>query len=137
MPTTIAVSATNDDSSRKHACTMLPAEPDRPQDADLLAALDHRAGADDAERGDADDQAEAHEALDQPVEREARGDGVGEHLLDRVGLHAVGEERRLERLGGARRIGAGREREEVDGRHRAVAERRGQRRLRRPDARPS
>ena len=73
MPTTIEVSATNDDSSRNDASTMPPPEADRAQDADLLAALDDRAGADDAERGDADDQAEAHEALDQAVEGDGRG----------------------------------------------------------------
>ena len=73
-------------------------EPDRAEDADLLSALDDRAGGDHAERGDAGDQPEPHEAFDQPVEGQVCGDGVVEQLLQRVGLHAVGEERRLEAL---------------------------------------
>ena len=48
-------------------------EADRPQDADVLPALDHRTGADDPERGDADDQAEAHECEDQAVEGQRCG----------------------------------------------------------------
>ena len=96
MPTTIAVSAMNEDSIRKLSLHHAALEADRAQDADLLAALDDGARGDHAERGDADDQAEPHEAFDQPVEGEARGDGVVEQLLHRVGLHAVGQEGGLE-----------------------------------------
>ena len=70
---------------------------DRAQDADLLAPLDDRAGGDDAERGDADDQPEPHEGHDQAVEGERAADGVRQERGERVGLHAVGEERGLER----------------------------------------
>ena len=76
VPTTIEVSAMNEDSSRKDASHHPPPEADRAHDADLLAALDDGAGADDAERGDADEQAEAHEALDEPVERDRAGGDV-------------------------------------------------------------
>ena len=78
-------------------------EADRPQHTDLLAALDDGARADHAERCDPDDQAEAHEALDHPVERAVGGDGVVDDLLDRLGLHPVREEGRFELRRGRRR----------------------------------
>ena len=91
-----------------------PPEPDRAQDPDLLPPFDDGASADHAKGCDADDQAETHEALDQPVERPARGDGVLEQLVERVGLDTVREERRLDlpRLGAG--VDAGREVEVED-----------------------
>src|SRR5215207_7702520 len=68
----------------------------RPEDPDLLPALDNRPRADYAERGDADDQAQTHEALDQPVEGPLDRDRVLEQLFQRVGLEPVRDERRLE-----------------------------------------
>ncbi len=71
-------------------------EADRAHDADLLPSLHDRACADDAERGDAHEEPEAHEALDQPVEGEAGGDGVVDDLLDRLRLQPAREERGLQ-----------------------------------------
>src|SRR5918995_2788546 len=60
-----------------------------PEDPDLLSALDDRPRADYAERGDADDQTEAHEALDQPVEGPLDRDRVLEQLFQCVRLEPV------------------------------------------------
>ena len=59
MPTTIDVSAMNDDSIRKSGLDHAAAEAERAQHADLLPALDDGARADHAERRDADHEAEA------------------------------------------------------------------------------
>ena len=61
-------------------------------------------------------------------------DRVVQQRRERVGLHAVGQERGLELLGGRLRIDAGPEREEVDGRIDPVTERGGERALRGRDA---
>src|SRR5829696_6218212 len=94
-------------------------EADRAQDADLLPALDDRAGADDAQGGDADDQPEAHEAEQQPVERVRRADRLVQPIARRLRLHAAGQERALERTCRLLRVDAGCERDVVDRQRRA------------------
>jgi len=89
---------------------------------DLLAPLDDRAGADDSERGDADEEAEPHEALDQPVERQAGGNCVVDDLLDRLRVEPVPEERGLELRRRLVRIHARRDCEVVDGRPSSAGE---------------
>ena len=74
------------------------AKAERAQHADLLSPLDNRAGADHSERCDADDEAEAHEALYQPVEQSACRDCVLDRLLDRLGLNTACQKRGLELL---------------------------------------
>ena len=52
----------------------------------------------DAESGDADDQAEAEETLDDVVERPVEGDEISEFLLEDDRLHAVLQECGLQRV---------------------------------------
>ena len=116
---------------------MPPAEADRAQHADLLPTLDDGARADHAERGDADDQPEAHEPLDQAIERAgSRRPRRARSLCERVGLHPVREEGRLEPLGRRRRRRRrARSAKRCIGRRHAAAEAGASVRLRRPDAR--
>ena len=59
MPTTIDGERDERRLEQEAAPAIIAApEPDRPQHADLLAPLDDGAGADHAERGDADDEPE-------------------------------------------------------------------------------
>ena len=90
VPTTMAVSATNDDSSRKAAWIMRrwkPMERSTPicwrRSTTARALITPSRGA--------DDQAQAHEALDDVVERLLRAHHIVECLLQRVCLDAVGE----------------------------------------------
>src|SRR5579885_3113006 len=69
-----------------------------PQHADLLPPLDDRAGGDYGDRGDADKQAEPHEALEQVADPLLNRQRVGDVAADRGRLHAVLRERRLDRL---------------------------------------
>ena len=123
MPTTIDVSAMKDDSRRNDGLHHPAPEADRPQNADLLAALGDGSGADHSERGDADDQPEAHEALDETVEREAGCDGVVDDLLDRLGFHAAREECRFQSSSCIFGVDTRREREVVDRRQEPSRER--------------
>ena len=61
----------------------------RAQDADLLAAFDHRAERDDAQPGDADDEAERHEGLEHAGEGVVLVLGGIEQGLDALGFDAV------------------------------------------------
>src|SRR2546421_614802 len=56
-------------------------EADGAQHAQLLAPLDDGSCGDDAEGGDADDEPEPHEALDDADERHARSNGFVEDVL--------------------------------------------------------
>src|SRR5215211_4777908 len=63
--------------------------PDRPQDADLLAAFDDRSERDHANRRDPDNQTESHETLEDQQESVRLCLRVLELLANRLALHAV------------------------------------------------
>ena len=86
----------NDDSIRKTACTIPRRKPIARSTPICWRRSTTARCADHAQRRHADDQPETHEALDQAVEGAVRGQCVVEDLLDRLGLHAVREERGLE-----------------------------------------
>ena len=122
VPTKIAVSAMNDASIRKLSWIIRRLNPIARRIPIRRPPFDRGASADHAESGDADDETEPHEALDQPAERPARGDSVLEQLVEGVGLDAVRQNADSSFLASARASTPGAEVEVEDRRPDAIAE---------------
>src|SRR3990170_3506942 len=106
------------DLQEEHVADHPAGEPERTEDPDFLAALDHRADRDHAEPRDPHDQPDREVRLHKEEEEEdaVRRVELGRDLLANVDRdQALWEERRLELGTQCRRVHAGRELEEVRG----------------------
>ena len=114
VPTRIDVNAMNEDSSRNAACTIRVLKPIARMTpiccrrSTTARALMTPSAATPTRRP------KSHEALNQPVEGQTRGDGVVDDLLDRLRFEPAREERGLQLGGGVRWIDPGGEPEVVD-----------------------
>ena len=72
----------------------------------LLASLDHRAGAHNAQRGYSHHQSERHEPHKQSEDGSRCCGLLGEFIRQHAGFHAVLQEGRLQAVGGSLRVHA-------------------------------